>query len=48
MSNATNIASVSVFIELLFMLYVMIPWQYYNVSIFTLIVLFFDLPSAPC
>lgn len=30
MSNATNIASVTVLIEFLFMLYVMVPWQYYE------------------
>lgn len=33
MSNATNIASVSVLFEFLFMLYVMIPWQYYEVCV---------------
>ncbi|KAG8753479.1 hypothetical protein FRC14_006007 [Serendipita sp. 396] len=33
LSNATNIASVTVLFEFLFILYVMVPWQYYELPV---------------
>lgn len=33
LSNATNIASVTVLLEFLFILYVMVPWQYYEIPV---------------
>jgi len=46
MSNATNIASLSVVVELLFILYILLPWQYYAVRIPLSVWLVTDLLTA--